>query len=303
MCERIGKPDACVTRGFSYDQLQQVLTQLVSRRESRGLLSSCSNPSMMDSSLRKEPRRPEQHADFVCEKFVRIVFAPGYRGKGFHRLASGLPLGRGYSERASMQQLNAIGWSRWSGNQCPDRECDFPFDKRSSRRNAWSWPNPCQQSDRCYWRGTRRSPEFLWICAFGAIYKAGNACVADLSGARRRHAIAGLRNRLCLGMILGKEMRWPRSYRPSSNYSWCICFTDPRIRHRKGKRGIKETDDPCVKIIRMTVAQFDANAVQDSQAAELTLIRTRRVLHADEIARSLRRVLEILTKFYDDDVE
>ena len=50
----------------------------------------------------------------------------------------------------------------------------------------------------------------------------------------------------------------------------------------------------------MTVSQFDGNAYESSQAAELTLNAA--ILRA-EIARSYEEFLEIFDKFYADDVE
>jgi hypothetical protein len=50
----------------------------------------------------------------------------------------------------------------------------------------------------------------------------------------------------------------------------------------------------------MTVSQFEGNAYQSSQVAELTLNAA--ILHA-EIARSYEEFLEIFDRFYADDVE
>ena len=50
----------------------------------------------------------------------------------------------------------------------------------------------------------------------------------------------------------------------------------------------------------MTVSQFDGNAYESSQAAEITLNAA--ILRA-EIARSYEEFLEIFDKFYADDVE
>src|SRR5271154_591743 len=106
----------------------------------------------------------------------------------------------------------------------------FP-SRRSSVRNTWSLPNPFQRRRRCYWRCTRRRAQFLWLYS-----RCGQS-----TNRRHLHWCFWVRSPApcncwmpesgCLSMILGNALG--RSLSLSSNFSWCICFTDPCGSRRK----------------------------------------------------------------------
>ena len=64
----------------------------------------------------------------------------------------------------------------------------------------------------------------LALFALGAIYKQATPALLIL-GALAAPCNCWMLESVCLSMILGNAL--DRSLSPSSNFSWCICFTDP----------------------------------------------------------------------------
>jgi len=78
----IGKPDLRYEQ-FSYDQLQQVLTQAGFSPKKAAVYIEMFQAINAGVLAAQEPRSPQNSTPTSFEKFVQDVFAPAYRGKAF----------------------------------------------------------------------------------------------------------------------------------------------------------------------------------------------------------------------------
>src|ERR1700675_1910327 len=78
----IGKPDLCYEQ-FSYDQVQQVLTQAGFSPKKAAVYIEMFQSINAGLLAAQEPRSPQNSTPTSFEKFVQDVFAPAYHGKAF----------------------------------------------------------------------------------------------------------------------------------------------------------------------------------------------------------------------------
>ena len=193
----IGKPDLRYQQ-FPYDQVQQALTQLGVPPKGAAMYIEMYKAINAGVLVPLEPRSPENTTPTSFEQFVQDVFARCVSQEGSQRLGPGWHRLRLFAGESSggindNNKGDAAGFGG-HGNQCPGRERLFHRGDHPS-----AIPGPCRIRSNAgvvdigdVRGGAHNSSGFVRIVGD---LQAGGTCVGAPGCARRRHAIAGCRNR------------------------------------------------------------------------------------------------------------